>query len=252
MPISDLELSKESDTIKEAYSAFTAFYKSILVDNTSCLDWLNKVYKDRAYLILQNHLDIYTKDKVYYSEKEIDEYVIDQINIAITDDTLKQKLLIRHEGKLAFDVLRKFGPNENVFSATEKRKVIETVHNFRPKIIGNHTPLYLNKKYSKILGDFLWKPKSSIEKSGLLNSFKPRKQAEERITFLENFVKIWVVSSDLYLVLNSYPNCSSITFDKNFEYAKIEFTMPDECGEAILKKDNGIWSLISSRIIWVE
>ncbi|MFN8343724.1 MAG: hypothetical protein U0X91_01895 [Spirosomataceae bacterium] len=250
--ITNLELLQLNDTVRQAYRAFAAFYKPLDVDSIGGSEWGNKIYENVDYLILQNKLWIYSQDKVFYTDNEIEQFVIDKINFTIKEDSTKQKLLKKENGKLSNFVIRRFEPNEDIFSDNDTKTKIDSILNFRPQISCNKKPLYLTKNYIEILNAFLGNSHYKLGTGGIMNPAKSKGQSEKRKKFLESYIKIWYGHWGGYWQLNSYPTCSSITFDKNFEYAKIQYRMVYEGGEAVLKNENGNWKLISSKRTWIE
>lgn len=251
-PISEIELSKLNDTIQQAYSIFTGFYKPQSIDSLGGSEWGNYIYRDVDYLIVQNFIEIYFTDKIYYSEKEIDDYIVENINKNIKEDSTRQKMLKRIDGKLHIYVLENFGPNQSIFY-TNTDILTDSIMNFRPTIEcnGKH-PLYLNSYYNDILNAFLGNKHFSLGIGGIMNPARSKGQSEMRKKFLENNIKIWYGHWGGYWQFYSYPKAFSITFDKEMKYARVCYRMVYEGGEAILKKDNEKWKLISAKRTWIE
>lgn len=113
-------------------------------------------------------------------------------------------------------------------------------------------PLYLNSKYNEILNAFLGNKHLPLGAGGIMNPARSKGQSAKRKMFLEKFIKIWYGHWGGYWQLISYPEANSITFDKEMKYARIDFRMVYEGGEAILKRENGIWKLISAKRTWIE
>jgi hypothetical protein len=251
--ITNGELAQLNDTLRQAYGVFKAFYKPLNIDSIGGSEWGNNIYDNVAYLILQNKVWIYSQEKIFYTESEIDKFIVDNINKTIKEDSIKQKLLKRDNGKLSSYTIRTFGPDKDIFSDDEGTSVIiDSILNFRPQINSSKAPLYLTPKYDKILNTFLGNTYHKFGTGGIMNPAKAKGESEKRKVFLENYIKIWHGHWGGYWQLNSYPACSSITFDKNLEFAKIQFRMVYEGGEAILKRENGNWKLISSKRTWIE
>ena len=104
--ISDNELVKLNDTLQNAYKVFKAFYNPLDIDKMGGSEWKNDIYKKAYYLIVQNKIKIYlTGDKIYYSDQEIDDYVVAKINSEVKNDSLKQSLLKRINGKFPIFIL---------------------------------------------------------------------------------------------------------------------------------------------------
>ncbi len=85
-----------------------------------------------------------------------------------------------------------------------------------------------------------------------MNPARSSGESEKRKAFLENDIKIWYGHWGSYWQLDSYPVVYSITFDKRMLYARVDFRMVYEGGEAVLKKKNGQWVLVTSKRTWIE
>ena len=50
----------------------------------------------------------------------------------------------------------------------------------------------------------------------------------------------------------SYPQVYSITFDNDMKFARVDFRLVYQGGEAFLKNEEGVWTLMSSKLTWIE
>lgn len=251
-PISEMELNTLNDTIRQTYNVFTAFYKPQRIDSLGGSEWGNKIYKNVDFLVIQDFIKIYFTDKLYWTEQEIDDYVVDYINKNIKEDSERQELLKRVDGKLSQRVVARFRPDGNIFFERTD-SLLDSIVNFRPIInCYGKLPLYLSPKYSDILNAFLGDKHLPLGAGGIMNPARSIGQSEKRKKFLERYIKIWYGHWGGYWQLYSYPTAYSVTFDKEMKYAKVDFRMVYEGGEALLKKDNGKWILISAKRTWIE
>ena len=251
-PISDKELSTFNDTIRQTYSVFTAFYKPQNIDSLGGSEWGNDIYKNADFLIIQDFIKIYFTDKLYWTEQETDDYIVDYINKNIEEVSTKQMLLERTNGKLSESVIENFSPNSSIFFERQDL-LLDSIVNFRPRInINGKFPLYLSSKYNDILNAFLGNKHLPVGTGDIMTPARSSRQSEKRKNFLNNYIKIWYGHWGGYWQLHSYPKAYSITFDKDMKYAKIDFRMVYEGGEALLKNDNGKWILISAKRTWIE
>jgi len=237
-PITDAELSTYNDTIQQAYKAFVAFYKPHRLDSICGIDnimykkrffffytryeldsieaiqWTNRLYKDVDFLIVQNNFKIYFTDKIY-PEFERNFY---------------------------------FWYDEN-----ENSKQVDSVVNFRPQINCNDKiPVYLTPKYDTLLNTFLGSEHLEFGTGGIMNVAQAKGKSKRKKSFLENYIKILHGHWGGYWHLCSFPEAYSITFDKDMEYALIYFRLHYGGGEAILKREGETWTLISSKLRWIE
>jgi hypothetical protein len=233
-----------NDTLKQVYKAYVEFYNPSRINKLGGSEFGNKIYKNVKYFVVQNSLKMFFTDKIYYSEKEVEEFIPLRITQSKLSDSAKQNLLKRKNGKLSERVIERYNPNNIRF---ENLKLIkrDSILNFRPKInIGSKKIVFLNDIYEKEISRFL----SDSTKTNI----QPINERENRKKFIENYVKIYDGHWGGYWQLTTYPEVHSIIFDKKMNYAKIYFRMIYQGGEAILKNDKGNWKLIESKLTWIE
>ena len=175
------------------------------------------------------------------------------IKTNVEADSTQHRLLQRdNEGKLSKDVIDLFASNDMLMLGTNDH-LVDSISNFRPAIKSeNKLPLYLSRKYSDILYSFLGNRHSPMGKDGIMKPAYSKRKSAKREAFLERYIKIWQGHWGGFWLLHSYPTATSITFDQNREFARVDFTMVYEGGEAILKKEQGNWVLVSAYRIWIE
>lgn len=251
-PISEKELFTLNDTIRQTYNVFTTFYKPLSIDSLGGSEWGNDIYRNIDFLLIQNFIKIYFTDKLYWTEQEKDVYIVDYINKNIKEDYTRQKLLKRTDGKLSQLIVELYGPGNNSFFE-KNDTLLDSIVNFKPIInCTGKQPLYLSSKYNDILNTFLGNKHLPLGTGGIMNPARSLGKSEKRKKFLESYIKIWYGHWGGYWQFNSYPKAYSITFDKDMKYAKVDFRMVYEGGEALLKNDNGKWILISAKRTWIE
>jgi len=136
------------------------------------------------------------------------------------------------------------------FGPEIKSHLADSIMNFRPSInCNNKKPLYLTSHYDSILNNFLGNKYFQL---GVMSPATAKDESKKRQAFLEHEIKIFYGHWGGYWQLFSYPVAYSITFDKQMHYAKVNFRMVYEGGEAILENQSGRWVLISSRRTWIE
>ena len=254
-PITDTNLLEFNDTIQQTYKAFISFYKPHRLDSIGGSEWGNDIYKKVDFVIVQNAIKIYFTDKVYYSAQETEEYIVDEINRKYFDkDSTRISMLERlknRDGTINEHYFYFFGPysRENA----RDRILTDSIMDFRPVVrCDEKTPLFLTEKYNKIINSFLGNNYSPLGTGGIMNPARSKGQSEKRKKFLENCVKIFHGHWGRYWQLYSYPQVYSITFDNDMKYARIDFRVVYQGGEAFLKNENGVWTLISSKLTWIE
>lgn len=253
--ISDRELVTLSKQQQEAYKVFTAFYKPHRLDSLGGSEWGNSIYQNVNFLLVQNSVKIHTVAKIFYSDTDIDSIITGVITRTVKEDSTRQRRLKKVDGKLNQQVREEFGfENSFSFHSTENPEAIgEDLIDFRPvvKAPGKQV-IFLTPDKEKTLKAFLGDKHLPVGAGGIMNPAHSSGESEKRMTFLENSIKIWYGHWGGYWQLNSYPVAYSITFDKSMLYARVSFRMVYEGGEAILKRTNGKWALLSSKRTWIE
>ncbi|MFV0538726.1 MAG: hypothetical protein ACK5M3_15385 [Dysgonomonas sp.] len=242
--ISNEEFEHLSDIEKEVYNAFCSFYNPIDLQAIGRSEWGDSIYRDVNYLIIQNNIYYRIQNKVFFTNEE-------KVEI--------YKKLLAKDGQKGIDSLN----TQNIPAFAEEwvlEELVgndwilsETISNFRPPIsLGNKNVVYLNSSYDTGLMTFLG---SHVKKNkGRLKYvyFLSDEEIEKRQFFLERNVKIWRGHWGAYWQLLTYPEVNSIVFDKEMKYAKVFFRIVYQGGEALLKKENGKWHLVSSKLTWIE
>jgi hypothetical protein len=246
---SENEVAKLDNIKCQAYRVFTVFYKPLNIDSLGGSEFGNDVYKYSSFLIVQNSVYIYSTDKIFYSKNDTDGAIVNYINKSIFDDTLKIMMLKRQNGKLDRTIYENF---KREAIKNENGTLVDSIMNFKPKINGSKPALYLTKKYDTVLKSFLGNKYLPLGSGGIMNPATSIGESKKRQKFLEYYIKIWNGHWGGYWQLRSYPSVYSIVFDEEIKYAKVNFRMIYEGGEAILQNINGQWQLISSKITWIE
>lgn len=238
--ITDEEFNQLNDTLKNTYLAFKEFYLPQELEKIGKPEFGTDIYNSVKFFIVQNDIKIYFIDKVYFTDDELETFVLNSMKKERKNDSLKIED-IRNNGKLSYLALMMYGP----FAVIDQPGMAtDSIDDFRPFITSKNysTPVYLNKNYYDILNKFLSSGSTPLSQQEIIN----------RKNFLENFVTIFYGHWGGYWQLETYPLAYNIIFDKNMEYARIDFRVIYEGGSAILKNYNGKWELISSELTWIE
>ena len=252
-PIDLADLEQLNSYQREAYNAFTAFYKPHRLDSIGKSEWGNDIYKQTDVLLVQNQIQIFSQ-KIFYSDAEIDSIITSSVNRTETQDSTRQRILRRVDGKLNQEIRNEYGfENSFSFQYPDIGIPVDSIMNFRPNIkVPGKLCVYLTTEREKTLKAFLGDKHLPIGSGGIMNPARSKGASEKRKKFLEHHIKIWYGHWGGYWQLKSYPVASSITFDKDMQYARVNFRLVYEGGQAILKKIDGKWTLISSKITWIE
>jgi hypothetical protein len=252
-PIDLADLKQLNSYQREAYNAFIAFYKPHKLDSLGKSEWGNDIYKQANVLLVQNQIKILTQ-KVFYSDAEIDSIITRSVNRNEKQDSTRQRILRRVDGKLNQEIRNEYGfKNSFSFQNPDIETTVDSIMDFRPNIkVPGKLCVYLTTEHDKTLKAFLGDKHLPLGSGGIMNPARSKGASEKRKKFLENHIKIWYGHWGGYWQLKSYPVASSIIFDKDMQYARVNFRLVYEGGQAILKKIDGKWTLISSKITWIE
>lgn len=243
-PYTEAELSQFNDTILEAFKVYEAFYLTNLKKK--------QYFLKKKYLLLQNQLSISFTDKIHYSDDEINEHIVKNIqsNTTLTD-SVKLILLKKSNGKYSDKTIDKYGPKIKALDWSNKNDILKIadLDNFRFKsnrIMKN--VLFFSSKYDTIFDKYL----GERFKRGINRKFKKRNEDLEvaKCNFIETHIS--VTNGMLAKYIGSFPLIGDIIFDKNKEFAIVNFSEGGEHGYAILKKNNLKWKIIKQEITIVE
>jgi hypothetical protein len=243
----------ENDTILEAYKVFEGFYKPTQPSLIGGSEWGDSIYSNVKYYIVQSELiNIGFATKVYFTQVEKDSIIFSKIyDIHRTDTTMREIWIHNYrEGKLS--IATELFESDSIVKRAKIFIDFFSVPNFFPKIDNNDKAVYLTSRYSKILNNFLGKTHSELGDDGIMNPAQAKGSSKKKKDFLDGFVKIFYGHWGGYWQLITYPYVFSITFDKDMKYAKVEFRMIYEGGEAILEKQGNKWVIIHGERSWIE
>ena len=244
-PISDAEFAALNDTSQHAYRVFEAFYTPR--DLTRLVGFpYSESYADVNLLVVQNEIRIGMRDRVYYSEQEIDSMVLSNFyrthSIDENDAEGREFWKRRYE---ANHTVMEASYSEVLELAYVKDTLQYVLHDFRPRIATDSAVVYLSRNYEEGLSDFMreseeepdiWYEKQRFLENGIYISGSPEGFIEGS---LENPIDIV-----------SQPT-AQLFFDPNFEYCLVRFWIFYSGGEAIMKRNGEKWELISSKQTWI-
>ncbi len=240
-PLSYKELAKLNDTTSQVYNLVSVFLNDLLFDSTHQF-FKNKYSSLKTpYFILQNEIEIYFNDKIYYSKLERDSMIFSGLNLAYKNDTQRLiKYLKKQNGDFMPFVLENFAPTE-FYSYSSYPKI--KLKNFRPNISNKKlAPLFLNSKYIEEINNFftMYNPNDDLLHAGNESN---KSEVNSRLKFVNEVINI---QYDYFSNTYSSSNIEKITFDKNMEFAIILILNSDYSYEAVYKYYNNHWSFIKS------
>ncbi|WP_457288395.1 hypothetical protein [Pedobacter sp. UYP24] len=251
-PISDSELRKQNNSIKYAYKIFETLYDPHDVAKLGVKQSRYELYRNFHYFVISQDVNLYVADKVYWDESETDAFTIDEINKTVGSDSLKAVFINRIKNREYGNLIGSWGPY-GIGHIDNSKKHIYSFTNFRPRI--TQVPgvtLYLTKKYEDELKKFLGNENIPFATGGAENIAQATGESKKRMTFIENFIKIAYGHWGGNWELKTPPSIHSITFDKDFKFAKVDYMLIYEGGTAFFSLENGNCKLLSAKINWRE
>ena len=236
------------DTVLEAYDVFENFYNPMVFDTISGTALSIAYYESHPYLLIQNSLEVYFVDRLYYSQQEIDSIGLaysqkDKINSA---DSKKSKteyeFMMDNYGRMPLDLIRYNGQSE--IDRKNKPVAFRTIEHFSPslKLTGKKT-ITLTTETDSCLNELLGN-KYANKNSRLFPLSSDTSNLMRKRT-LDGYVKIWYSKKETLWQLVSYPYVRSLTFDKNMQYARLAVKLPYLEATVFMRKLNGKWIVIS-------
>lgn len=126
----------------------------------------------------------------------------------------------------------------------------DTLNTFRPRIEG-HRVIYLTPARWAALTCFLRNDHRPPGSGSLMSPAVPQGKSRRRASFLRSEIPI-IGGHNGGWQLQTQPFPSFITFDEKAEQAILHIRLGYEGGEAIFRKQNGRWALVSQGLTWIE
>jgi|JI8StandDraft_1071087.scaffolds.fasta_scaffold06768_2 hypothetical protein len=249
------ESAYQNDTILEAFKVFKGFYRPTQLSLLGGSEWGDSLYVNSKYFLVQTRLNkIYFVDRLFYSDNEADSLTVLKIIEEYGNDSTKLKLWIHYDknGRLDDFTIKTFGPSSKYF--TENAPVVkDSIMEFYPSIdYTDKKAVYLTKDYQNIIDRFLGSSHTKLGQGGIMNPARSKGASRKRKAFIDNLITTFYGHWGGYWQLNTYPYVYSITFDKEMKYAKVDYRMVYEGGEALLEKQNDKWVIIHAERTWIE
>ena len=236
--VSSLELATLSDKENDVYKVFKPFYSPNNLKRSGASEF-GEINENTNYWLVQNTIRAFVTEKIYFTKDENDSVALANIfktyNVS-ESDTANVNLWKRRY----YEDPEKLKHWISIYKQERVETFLFELNDFRPNIEPASRVLFLSQKYENILADFL----GEIDNSKNSVADKKANFIKNQIFISEGLFKDWHILT--------YPSVSKITFDANFEYAEIEFQILHEGGEAMMKKEDGKWNLVSSKRTWIE
>jgi hypothetical protein len=232
---------KLNDTLKSVYGLFEEFYNPLDLKKIGGSEWGNDIYKNVDFLLLQDQIRfgfVDTLDLELMLQKMYNDAA------SYNNITVDSAINASHEPG-----------NEHwtTIYGWPRPKKYDSVIDFRPGVAFTHPQtVVLTDAYRELLNRFLGNKHVPFAAHNIMAPARSEGESEKRKQFLEQDIKIWYGHWGGYWQLLSYPAIGSITFDRTFEHALIDYELVYEGGYAYFTKKAGVWTLVDARRTWIE
>lgn len=223
---------------KAVYSIFNEFYTPYDLERIGSSEWGDSIYIDK-FAIIQNSV----------------KYVIaefpnpDTIVIRLKQDTLT---LTEFEQKFGKDDRRYLFYEDLKYPNTKDLEKVE-IKDFRPQTtLPSNKILYLTTDYQTELIQFLGNQHSPLGSGGIMNPARATKKTWMRQKFLNIYLNVIYGHWGGYWHLETHPEVSLIVMNPELTKARLYFRLVYQGGEAFFEKKDGKWTLIESKLTWIE
>ena len=255
--VSSNENEAKNKWVAEAHKVFAAFYQPLQLDKIGCSSEDQDLYKNSPYFIVQGTLNkIYMADFIPVTSDEIETYYTNRINQMFPDDSIRKEELgylqrKKEIGELSF----KFDFKYTIAYLWERIPTtkVDSAISFRPLVkFPNKKVVYLTTGYRWLLDNFLGNRHVGLGQEGIMQVAYSKGESRKRMDFINSAVKIFYGHWGGYWQYETYPEATSIVFDSQMQRAVVYFRFVYEGGEVILEKQNGEWTIVSSKFTWIE
>jgi len=219
--LSAAEWEKLNDTLQNVYVLYEKFYNPLDLKKVSGSEWGNDIYKKAHFLLLQDRIRFGFVD-------------------TLDRDILLQKVYVETASYLhvTMDSVIKASKEPGNQSWTTilgwpKPKKYDSVIDFRPRVLFAYPQtVVLTGGYRDLLNRFLGNQQLPFAARNIMAPARSRGESVKRKQFLEQDIKLWYGHWGGYWQLLSYPAIGSITFDRTFQHALINYELVYEGGYA--------------------
>ena len=245
--ITSNENEAKNKWVAEAHKVFAAFYQPLQLDKIGCRSEEQDLYKNSPYFIVQGTLNaIYMADVIPITPDELEAYYTNRINQIYLDDSIRKKELgyLQREKERGY-LLPKFDFEHHFYSWKEiPTTKVDSAISFRPPVkFPNKKIVYLTSEYARLLDNFL----GSLGQEGVMQVAYSKDESRKRLDFIKSAAKIIYIQ-----YYETYPKASTIVIDSKMQHAVVSFRFVDEGGIVMLEKQNGEWTIVSSKFTWIE
>ena len=237
------EKKAKNPYVAEAHKVFAAFYQPMQMVKRGTRQTM---YDDKPYYIVQSSLwKICMTDVILYKQEEIDSFMIARILPVYADDTAYQKKWLENLPPDAwtdfwFNYYNDWGPMH-----IPNTVVLSDVAFLPPVHIEGKKVVYLTKKYKKLLDAFLGDNDVDLGENNIMQpAFSKGDSRAKQHIYYGHWGGYWQYET--------YPKAEQIIFNPEMNRAVVLFRFVYEGGQVILEKQNGEWTIVDTRFIWIE
>ena len=238
--------------VKESHKVFAAFYQPMQMVKRGKRQTM---YDDKPYYIVQSSLwRIGKAETILYKQKEIDSFWIARCLPVYADDTAYQRKWLENLPPDAWsDFWFNFYNDWGMNSIYVPNVVVESDVEFRPPVhIEGKKVVYLTKKYKKLLDAFLEDDHVDLGEYNIMQPAYSKGDSRAKQQFLDSAAHIYYGHWGGYWQYETYPEAEQIIFNPEMNRAVVLFRFVYEGGQVILEKQNGEWTVVDTRFIWIE
>ncbi|MBO4820136.1 MAG: hypothetical protein J5548_01540 [Prevotella sp.] len=247
------ENEAKSKWVEEAHKVYAAFYQPLQLDRIGCRSEDQNLYENIPYFIVQGRLDaIYLADIIPLNSDELEAYYMNRINqMNLDEDTRKKNIDEIRIQKEIGELILEFEMDFHGLSIPTTK--VDSTISFRPPVnIPNKKIVYLTTEYKRLLDHFLGNRHVGFAKKSIMQVAYSKGESRKRMDFFNSAARIFYGHWGGYWQYETYPQAASIVFDSQMQRAVVFFRFVYEGGEVILEKQNGVWTIVSGKLTWME
>jgi hypothetical protein len=239
--------------IAEAHKVFAAFYQPMHMVKRGARQTM---YDDKPYYIVQSSLwKICKTDVILYKQEEIDSFMIARILPVYADDTAYQRQWLENlppEGWSGY-WFNYYNDWRSWNTISMPKVTVDSAVEFRPPVhFEGKKVVYLTKKHKKLLDAFLEDRHVDLGENNIMQPAYSKGDSRAKQQFIDNAAHIYYGHWGGYWQYETYPEAEQIIFNPEMNRAVVLFRFVYEGGQVILEKQNGEWTVVDTRFIWIE
>ena len=247
------EKKAKNPYVAEAHKVFAAFYQPMQMVKRGARQTM---YDDKPYYIVQSSLwKICKTDVILYKQEEIDSFMIARILPVYADDTAYQRQWLENlppEGWSGY-WFNYYNDWRSWNTISMPKVTVDSAVEFRPPVhFEGKKVVYLTKKYKKLLDAFLEDRHVDLGENNIMQPAYSKGDSRAKQQFIDNAAHIYYGHWGGYWQYETYPEAEQIIFNPEMNRAVVLFRFVYEGGQVILEKQNGEWTVVDTRFIWIE